>query len=414
MSPLSTPSVAELAVFGGSPAFAEPVHVGRPNLGDRTQLLRRLNDILDRRWLTNNGHYVQQFEREVAARSGARHAIAVCNGDVGLEIAIRALNLHGEVIVPSFTFIATAHALQWQEITPVFADIDPRTHLIDPESVRRLITPRTSGIIGVHLWGQYCDIDALHAIAQEHRLTLMFDAAHAFGCGTSKRLAGAIGAVEVFSFHATKLVNTLEGGAIVTDDDELARKIRLMKNFGFLGYDNVGYVGTNGKMNEFSAAMGLTSLESVDDFIAHNRGNYEQYRRELSDIPGVDLHLYDAAQANNYQYVVAEVDSEQTGISRDLLLDVLWAEGILARRYFYPGCHRMQPYRSYFPNAGLLLPETERVSGRVLVLPTGQAMSPDDVSRVCAVIRCAVANGPEVSQRLDGSSARRHLDVLSR
>jgi len=409
MSHLTTSSVAELAVFGGTPAFAEPVHVGRPNLGDREQLLARVNDILDRRWLTNNGHYVQAFERTVAARVGAKHCIAVCNGEIGLEIAIRALGLRGEVIVPSFTFIATAHALQWQEITPVFADIDPETHLIDPESVRRLITPRTSGIIGVHLWGQYCDVDALDAIAREHRLTLLFDAAHAFGCGARARRHGN-SPVEVFSFHATKLVNTLEGGAIVTDDDALAQKIRLMKNFGFLGYDNVGYVGTNGKMNEFSAAMGLTSIESMDAFIAHNRRNHDQYRRELADIPGVELHRYDPAAANNYQYVVTEVDTERTGISRDMLLDVLWAENILARRYFYPGCHRMQPYRAYFPNAGLMLPVTERVAARVLVLPTGQAMTPDEVSRVCGVIRCAVAHGPEVARRLIDSGARRHLD----
>jgi dTDP-4-amino-4,6-dideoxygalactose transaminase len=160
--------------------------------------------------------------------------------------------------------------------------------------------------------------------------------------------------------------------------------------------------------------MGLTSLESMDEFIAQNRRNYEQYRSELSDIPGVDLHQYDATHPNNYQYVVAEVDVDRTGVSRDMLLDVLWAEQILARRYFYPGCHRMQPYRSYFPNAGLMLPVTERVAGRVLVLPTGQTMTTEDVRRVCGVIRCAVANGPEVARRLVESGVRRHHDVFSR
>lgn len=413
MSQVTTPSVTDLAIFGGAPAFAEAVHVGRPNLGDRSTLLARVNDILDRRWLTNNGHYVQELERQVAEKVGARHCIAVCNGEIGLEIAIRALGLRGEVIVPSFTFIATAHALQWQEITPVFADIDPRTHLIDPESVTRLITPHTTGIIGVHLWGQCCDAGALDRIAQDHGLKLLFDAAHAFGCGTGDRLAGTWGQVEVFSFHATKLVNSLEGGAIVTNDDALAQKIRLMKNFGFLGYDNVGYVGTNGKMNEFSAAMGITSIESMEAFVAHNRRNYERYLRELADIPGIDLHRYDLTQQLNFQYVVAEVDVERTGISRDMLLDVLWAENILARRYFYPGCHRMQPYRAYFPNAGLMLPVTERVASRVLVLPTGQAMSPDEVGRVCGVIRSVVARGPEIGRRLEGSSARRHRDVFA-
>jgi len=409
----STPSVTDLAIFGGTPAFADKVHVGRPNLGDRAKLLDRVNDILDRRWLTNNGHYVQELERLVAEKVGAKHCIATCNGEVALEIAIRALELKGEVIVPSFTFVATAHALQWQEITPVFADIDPRTHLIDPARVRRLITPRTTGLIGVHLWGQVCDVEALSDLARECGLKLLFDAAHAFGCGTGQRLAGTWGEAEVFSFHATKLVNSLEGGAIVTNNDALAKKIRLMKNFGFLGYDNVGYVGTNGKMNEFSAAMGITSIEAMDEFIAHNRRNYDQYRKELAGLPGVRVLQYEATQQLNFQYVVAEVDGDVSGLSRDGLLDVLWAENILARRYFYPGCHRMQPYRAYFPNAGLLLPETERVSARVLVLPTGQTMDAGQVSRVCAIVRCAVDHGGEVTRRLEQSGARLHQDVFA-
>jgi len=249
-----------LAIFGGRPAFAEKLHVGRPNIGDRARLLKRIEDILDRRWLTNNGPYVQEFERRIAETIGVKHCIATCNGEMGLEIAIRALELKGEVIVPAFTFVASAHALQWQEITPVFADIDPETHLIHPASVRRLITPRTTAILGVHIWGQTCAIEALEEIAREHHLRLLFDAAHAFGCTRHGRSIGTFGDAEVFSFHATKFVNSLEGGAIVTNHDDLARKIRLMKNFGFFGYDDVGYIGTNGKMNEFSAAMGLTSL----------------------------------------------------------------------------------------------------------------------------------------------------------
>jgi dTDP-4-amino-4,6-dideoxygalactose transaminase len=413
MSQTLTRSVTDLAIFGGAPAFPEPIHVGRPNLGDRARLLGRVNDILDRRWLTNNGRYVQEFEQVVAAAAGVKHCIATCNGEIALEIAIRALGLEGEVIVPSFTFVATAHSLQWQEITPVFADIDPATHLIDPASIERLITPRTTGIIGVHLWGQICDVEALEDIARRHRLQLLFDAAHALGCGDGERIAGGFGAAEVLSFHATKVVNSLEGGAVVTNSDALAKKVRLMKNFGFLGFDHVGYVGTNGKMNEFSAAMGLTSMESMGTFVEHNRENHLRYRRELLGVPGVRVLTYPDGAPQNYQYVVAEIDAT-CAISRDELLDVLWADHILARRYFYPGCHRMEPYRSYFPNAGLLLPHTERVSARILVLPTGETLTPDDVSRVCDVIRCAIAHGPEVSARLDASGARRHRDVFAR
>src|SRR4051794_14306014 len=216
--------ISHLAALGGSPVFNAPVYVGRPNIGNRERLLERINDMLDRRWLSNNGPYVQEFERKVAEYLGVRHCIAMCNGTVALEIAIRATGLRGEVIVPSFTFIATAHALQWQEITPVFCDIDPRTHLIDPAQLQRLITPRTTGIIGVHTWGQPCDIEALTQIAERRGLTLLFDASHAFGCSYNGKMVGGFGAAEVFSFHATKFFNTFEGGAIVTNNDDLATK----------------------------------------------------------------------------------------------------------------------------------------------------------------------------------------------
>src|ERR1035441_9571296 len=254
--------------------FPSPLHVGRPNQGNRQRLIERINDMLDRNWLTNNGPFVQEFEKRVAEFVGVKHCIAMCNATVALEIATRALGLKGEVIVPAFTFIATAHSLQWQEITPVFCDIDPRTHNLDPARVEELITPKTTGIIGVHLWGRPCDVEALTEIAQRRNLTLMFDAAHAFGCSYGGKMIGGFGLAEVFSFHATKFCQTFEGGAIVTDNDELATKIRLMKNFGFGGYDNVIYIGTNGKMTEICAAMGLTNLESLEDFVAANRRNY--------------------------------------------------------------------------------------------------------------------------------------------
>ncbi|HEX6182901.1 MAG TPA: aminotransferase class I/II-fold pyridoxal phosphate-dependent enzyme [Pyrinomonadaceae bacterium] len=393
-------ALSDLAVFGGEPAFSEVLHVGRPNIGDRGAFERRVADILDRRWLTNAGRYVQEFEARVAELAGVEHCVAMCNATVGLEIAIRALGMKGEVIVPSFTFVATAHALQWQEITPVFCDIDPRTHTLDPERVERMITPRTTGIVGVHLWGQTCDVDALSDIAARRGLRLLFDSAHAFGCSYRGRKVGGFGDAEVFSFHATKFINSLEGGAVVTNDAELAHRMRLMKNFGFTHYDQVDYVGTNGKMNEMSAAMGLTNIESMDEFIAVNRRNYEQYRGELAGLAGVRFLTYDDAERCNYQYVVLEVDEEEAGLSRDELQQVLWAENVLARRYFYPGCHRVEPYRSYFPHAGLLLPETERLTRRVLALPTGTAVGADDVEKVCRVITQALAEGGRVREHL--------------
>ena len=388
-----------LAIFGAAPAFPEPLHVGRPNVGDRARFLARVEDILNRRWLTNNGPFVQELERSIAEMVGVKHCVAMCNATVALEIVIRALGLKGEVIVPSFTFVATAHALQWQEITPVFCDVDPRTHNLDPTRVEQMLTPRTSAIIGVHLWGRACAVEALTEIAARRGLKLLFDAAHAFGCSHNGRMIGGFGDAEVFSFHATKFFNSFEGGAVVTNDDGLAGKIRLMKNFGFAGYDNVVYVGTNGKMTEVAAAMGLTSLESLDDFIAVNRRNYEHYRAGLERVPGIRLIDYDPAERCNYQYVVVEIDEEAVGLSRDDLQHVLWAENVLARRYFYPGCHRMEPYRTSFPNAGRLLPESERLAQRVLSLPTGTAVGPAEIAKVCRIISFAVAHAPQVRER---------------
>lgn len=185
-------SVDDLAVFGGPRAFGDQLYVYRPNIGDRERLLGRFNQILDSRWLTNNGPFVREFERRVADLVGIKHCIAMCNGTVALEIAIRALGMKDEVIVPSFTFIATAHALQWQGITPVFCDIDPQTHTLDSKRVEQMITPRTTGIIGVHVWGHVCDIDALAEIAAAHGLKLLFDAAHAFACSYKGRMLSLI------------------------------------------------------------------------------------------------------------------------------------------------------------------------------------------------------------------------------
>jgi dTDP-4-amino-4,6-dideoxygalactose transaminase len=395
-----TECLSDLAVFSATPAFREKLYVGRPNIGDRQRLLERINDILDRHRLTNNGPYVQELERRIADMAGVKHCIAMCNATVALEIAIRALGFTGEVIVPAFTFIATAHALQWQEITPVFCDIDPRTHTLAPRQVERMLTPRTTGIIGVHLWGRACDVDALTEIARRHNLKLLFDAAHAFACSYQGQMIGGFGDAEVFSFHATKFVNTFEGGAVVTNDDDLAAKMHLMKNFGFAGYDNVIYIGTNGKMSELSAAMGLTSLESLHEFVAVNRRNYKQYKEELRDIPGVRLLTYDETQKCNYQYIVLEIDHAVTQISRDELVQILWAENVIARRYFYPGCHRMEPYRSYQPHAGMMLPVTQGLVERVLQLPTGTAVGPDEINTICRIIRFAVRYGAEISRTL--------------
>jgi dTDP-4-amino-4,6-dideoxygalactose transaminase len=384
-------SSQDLAINGAPPAFAQPLHVGCPNIGNRNQFLRYAEEIFDRSRLTNNGPVVQELEQRVANYLGVKNCVAMCNGTVALEIAIRALGLEGEVIVPSYTFIATAHALQWQAITPVFADIDPTSHTLDPNAVRRMITPRTTGIIGVHLWGRPAAVEALHAIADKHNLKLMFDAAHAFSCSHQGTMIGNFGECEVLSFHATKFFNTFEGGAVVTNNDELAETMRLMRNFGFSGLDNVIHPGTNGKMIEIAAAMGLVNLDAIDSVVEANHRNYQAYRIGLSGVPGINLLTFNEAEHNNYQYVVIEIGAEYP-VSRDQIVQALHAENILARKYFWPGCHKMKPYRDLYPHAKLLLPNTQLVADRVVVLPTGTAMETEMILAVCAVMQVLAGN----------------------
>ncbi len=370
---------------------SQRLFVGTPNVGDRNALLARINHMLDRRWLSNNGPLVQEFEQRAAGLLGVKHLVAMCNGTVALEIASKALDLHGEVIMPSYTFVATAHALQWQGITPVFADMDPATHNMDPRRIEELITPRTTGIAGVHVWGRACDTQAIEAVAARHNLKVMYDASHAFGCSHQGKMIGNFGSCEVFSFHATKFINCFEGGAVATNDDALAEKMRLMRNFGFRGFDNVVYLGVNGKMNEVCAAMGLTNLEAIDEIVAVNRRNYLTYAEELGSVDGVSVIPYEPVEKNNYQYVVIEVDPDVCPRNRDEIVEALHAENVIARKYFWPGCHRMEPYRTTQPDVGRRLPETERVAARVIVLPTGQAVDEETVRRVCRIIKNAIA-----------------------
>lgn len=403
---MKTPTTLDqLALWSGHPIFPEALHVGRPNLGDRDRFLRSMEGVFDRVWLTNHGKLVQDFEARLQEITGARHCLAMNNGTIGLEILLRAAGIEGEVLVPSFTFVATTHALRWLGIDAVFCDIAEPDGNLDPARLEDYITPRTSAILGVHLWGRICDVDGLAAVAERHGLQLLFDAAHAFGCakdfGDPRGVvwAGNFGRAEIYSFHATKFVNCFEGGAVVTNDDALAERVRLMRNFGFAGYDNVVCLGTNGKMSEASAAMGLNLLESMDEIIDVNRRNYHGYREIAGKLPGVDLMAFDESAPCNYQYVVARVGTASP-LTRDELLAVLHSENILARRYFYPGCHRMEPYRGEMPEVGARLPVTERFSDEVVVLPTGTAMDAERIAVVGEILRLALENADAVRAKL--------------
>jgi len=396
---MSKPTVRALAVCGGTPAFPAPLHVGGPNVGDRRRLHERLDALLDRRWLTNRGPLVQELEHALTQYLGVRHCVAVCNATVGLEVAARALALRGEVIVPAYTFVAPAHALRWLGLEPIFCDVDPVTHTIDAKKAAALVTPRTSAVLGVHLWGRPCDVDALQALARDAHLRLLFDAAHAFASASNGTFVGHFGDLEVFSFHATKFVNAFEGGAVATNSDELAERLRLMINFGFAGYDRVVELGTNAKMSEMSAAMGLTSLEQVDAFLEVNARNYQAYARELQSLPALRLMTFDPGDRVNLQYIVVDV-ARGAALSRDELVEVLWAEGVRARRYFHPGCHRMEPYARDPRWRTAQLGVTEALCERVMTLPTGTSVSADAVTTICDLLRTALEHATEVRRAL--------------
>jgi dTDP-4-amino-4,6-dideoxygalactose transaminase len=260
------------------------------------------------------------------------------------------------------------------------------------------------------LWGRPCHTRAIERIAGEHGLKVMYDAAHAFGCSHEGKMIGNFGECEVFSFHATKFLNSFEGGAIVTNNDALAEKIRLMRNFGFSGYDRVTYLGSNGKMTEVCAAMGLTSLESMSNVVKHNHDNYQAYKTLLNVLPGIKVIEYDSTKNPNYHYIVVDVDPALSPLNRDELIKVLHAENVLARKYFWPGCHRMEPYKSLFPNANLLLPQTEARSAQMMVLPTGKGISKTEIASICDIVLTATIQSQQVRLSLrskpDGDSAR--------
>ncbi len=272
------------------PVFREPLHVGRPNIGDREKLREKIDDALDRRWLSS-GPLVRELEERVAALAGTAHAVATCNATVALQLAARATGVPAgaEVIVPSFTWVATPHALDWIGLTPVFCDVDEETAGIDPAHAEKLVGPATGAILGVHAFGRPCPIDELTELADRHGLPLLFDAAHALGSTHRGRPVGGFGSAEVFSFHATKFINSFEGGALVTDDPRVAERARAMRNFGIGEDREVISSGTNAKMSEASAAMGLVSLERVDALIEQNTRNHRLYEEGLAGLPGISV-----------------------------------------------------------------------------------------------------------------------------
>ena len=393
--------LADLAVCGGSQAFSRKLHVNQPVSGRKDVFLALIEGIFERRWYSNDGPLVRELEDRICQFLHVDHCVLTCNGTLALAVLSKALELTGEVIVPSYTFVSTPHVLRWEGITPVFCDIDDATWNIDPKQCESLLSDRTSAIIGTHVWGRACDVDALERIARQRDIPLIFDAAHAFGCSHKDRMIGCYGTAEVLSFHATKAFHTFEGGAVVTNNGPLAARIREIRNFGFTDYDRVDRLGINAKMHEVSAAMGLANLEALDQMFKDNRRVYEEYRRLLAGVNGIDLISYDAQARHNHHYIVLDVDAKRAGINRDDIVRVLHAENVIARRYFYPGVHRMEPYRSVYSQADQRLSVTNQVCARVLLLPGGGGIAASEVERVCELVTFLTENAKAIREHLE-------------
>lgn len=398
--------LCDFACLGGHPAFPSPVVLGAPVIPDRDRFFRRVESVLDRRQLTNGGPMLREFESRLCGYLGVRNVVAVCNGTMALQIMAKAAGLTGEVIVPAFTFIATAHALSWIGLTPVFADVDEGTHTLDPDSVERCISPRTSAILGVHLWGNVCDVGELQRLADRHHLKLLFDASQAFGSGRDGRSVGGFGCAEAFSFHATKVMHCFEGGAITTNDDVLAEACRLQRNFGFAGFTDIRCCGINGKLDEISAAAGITNLEAVDQVLENNSLKFQYLRRVLNGIPGLTVLQGRSSSEWNAQYAVLKIDGDQFGLSRDHLLQVLRAEGVFARSYYVPGCHRAPPYDVNPGHCPVDLPITEDLLQNVIQLPTGPAIELRQIDLIGDLLRAIHGNRNELHSVLTTSGSR--------
>jgi dTDP-4-amino-4,6-dideoxygalactose transaminase len=370
----------------------DPLYVTRPRLPD----LDRYHELLSEIWasgrVSNFGPFHDELERRIAARVGTGNLTLWNNGTTALLGALRALDLDGEVITTPFTFPATTHVLNWMGLEPVFADIDPVNLTIDPECVRARITSRTSAVLGVHVYGHWCDTTGIADIARQHDIRVIYDGAHAFAVPPPEDSTDAFGDITMFSFHATKIFHTAEGAALVTRDEHVTAKLQLIRNFGIAGEDEIPAVGINGKLNELQAALGLLLLEEIDDAISQRRVVAGWYEQGLSGLAGITIASglgTDAAQ----QYLIVRVNETEAGISRDHLQTELRKLNIMARRYFHPLCSRLTAYRDSASAQPALLPNAERAARECLAMPFHERLDRAAIDRVSDGIRQIQALG---------------------
>jgi dTDP-4-amino-4,6-dideoxygalactose transaminase len=354
---------------------------------DREAYLARLERVWETRWLTNEGELQRELAAALCAYLGLEHLSLCCNGTVAQLIALQAARINGgEVITTPFTFPATAHALYWNRVTPVFCDIDPETFNLDPAAIEGRIGPDTRAILPVHVFGEPCDVEAIEAIGRRHGLPVIYDAAHAMGVRLGDRSLLGYGDLSVVSFHGTKLFTTGEGGAIVSGSEDVRQRIDFLKNFGIAGEETVIGPGVNGKMSEFQAAFGLLQLEALDDEIERRRRLVELYRARLRDVPGLSLREDRPGVRHNYSYFPVLVDPDAYGLDRDALYDFLKRFNVHPRKYFHPLCSRYPCYASLPSSRPESLPVAERVAALVLCLPLYGTLAPEAVENVCAII----------------------------
>jgi len=372
------------AIQGGKPVFAKKLPITEPTVPLSAPILKRYREILNSRMLTN-GPTVLEFESAAARYIGVKHAVAVSTCTNGLILTMKSMGLKGEVILPSFTFHATAHACVWNGLTPVLVDCDPETYTIDPEQVERAITPSTCAIIGVHIFGCPAKVDVLEDIARKRGLKLIFDAAHALGSLYKGRKVGGFGNAECFSLSPTKLVTAGEGGLVATNDDELARRLRVGRNYGDSGNYDCEFSGLNARMSELHAALGLESLKMLEKNIARRLKLVRTYARRLAKIPGVSLQAIPDGSRTTFKDFSILVDAQTFGLTRDRLYEALSAENIMVKKYFYPPVHWQKLFKECrrVPES---LPNTELVSLNALSLPLSSHMSEQSAGQVCRAI----------------------------
>ena len=358
--------------------------VTRSSMPSMEEYIEEIRSIWDSHWLTNMGEKHKALQAELQKYMGVPAVELLTNGHMALELSLQAMNLQGEVITTPFTFASTTHAIVRNGLEPVFCDIDPETYTMDVTQIERLITDRTCAILPVHVYGNICNIEEIERIAHKYGLKVLYDAAHTFGETYKGQGIGNFGDASCFSFHATKVFNTIEGGAVCYRDPDMGRRLYELKNFGIHGPEEVDAVGANAKMNEFCAAMGLCNLRHVDEEIAKRRAVVERYREHLEGVDGLRLNVQQPEVRSNYAYFPVVFDENLFGASRNEVMDALAQNGIGARKYFYPLTNTFECFHGKYDVDAT--PVALHVAKRMLTLPLYADLSMEDVDRICKIV----------------------------